>query len=201
MGNTIPGMQPTYPIRTGRLLLRPFIEGDLSDLYSYLSVIGVVRYLYSEPLTEISQARASLERKMAATAIRAPGDNITLAVVLPGPNRVIGEVMLFYSSESHRQGEISYVFNPAFHGHGYATEAAAAMLQLGFEGLHLHRIVAQCDARNAASERVMLRLGMVREAHFRENEFVKGEWTDELVYALLERNWRQRRTQPAPAGG
>ena len=63
------------------------------------------------------------------------------------------------------------------------------MLAIGFDGLGLHRIVGRLDARNRASARVLERLGMRREAHLVENEHVKGEWTDELVYALLAREW------------
>ena len=64
------------------------------------------------------------------------------------------------------------------------------MLRIGFEELGLHRIAGRLDARNEASARVLERLGMRREAHLVENEFVKGEWTDELVYAMLEQEWR-----------
>jgi RimJ/RimL family protein N-acetyltransferase len=39
---------------------------------------------------------------------------------------------------------------------------------------------------------VLERLGMRREAHFVENEFIKGEWADEVVYAMLEDEWRAR---------
>ncbi len=68
---------------------------------------------------------------------------------------------------------------------------------MGFQTLGLHRIVARCDARNVASARVMERLGMRREALLVENEMVKDEWTDELVYALLDREWRHRQAAPA----
>jgi len=88
--------------------------------------------------------------------------------------------------------------HPDHRGHGYATEAAAAMLGLGFEGLGLHRIVGRLDARNDASARVLERLGMRREAHFVENEFVKGEWCDELVYAMLASEWQ---ASPGSQGG
>ena len=72
-----------------------------------------------------------------------------------------------------------------------ATEAAAALLRLGFEGLGLHRIIGRCDGRNRGSAMVMERNGMRREAHLIENEFVKGEWTDELIYANLRREWEK----------
>jgi RimJ/RimL family protein N-acetyltransferase len=67
------------------------------------------------------------------------------------------------------------------------------VLRLGFEDLGLHRIFGRIDGRNTASARVLERLGMRREAHFIQNEIVKGEWTDEVVYALTEDEW------PAPA--
>jgi len=67
------------------------------------------------------------------------------------------------------------------------------MLRLGFDELGLHRIIGRCDARNTASARLMERLGMRQEAHFRENERFKGEWGDELIYAMLAREWTERR--------
>jgi RimJ/RimL family protein N-acetyltransferase len=66
------------------------------------------------------------------------------------------------------------------------------LLRLGFEGLGLHRIVARCDARNTASARVMERNGMRREAHLLQNQFLKGEWIDELIYAILRGDWEAR---------
>ncbi|HYO29274.1 MAG TPA: GNAT family protein, partial [Thermomicrobiales bacterium] len=111
------------------------------------------------------------------------------AVVVRETGTLVGDVMLWWRSAAHRQGEIGYVFHPDHAGRGYATEASRAAHRLGFEDLGLHRIAARCDARNGASARVMERLGMRREAHLRENEFVKGEWCDELVYALLEDEW------------
>jgi RimJ/RimL family protein N-acetyltransferase len=77
------------------------------------------------------------------------------------------------------------MFNPEHHGRGYATEAASAVLDLAFETFGLHRITGSLEARNAASARVLEKLGMRREAHLVENELVKGEWQSEIVYARL----------------
>ncbi len=99
---------------------------------------------------------------------------------------------LFHRSDRDRRGEIGYVVDPRFAGRGLASEGAVALCAMGFEIVGLHRIEAQCDARNVASARVMAKIGMRREAHLRENEFVKGEWTDGLVYALLADEWRGR---------
>jgi RimJ/RimL family protein N-acetyltransferase len=136
---------------------------------------------------------ASVERRRLKVAIDDDNADIVLAATLRETDALIGSFLLRLVSREHRQGEIGYMLNPSHHGHGYATEGAARMLQLGFEWLELHRIVARLDARNDASARLAERLGMRREAHLRENEFVKGEWVDELVYAILRTEWLSRR--------
>lgn len=186
-------LTPAYPIRTERLDLRPFEPGDLAALHSYLSRPDVHRYLYSEPSADEEATRASLAKKLSRTALREPGDIINLAVVVRETGQLVGDVLLRWISAEHRQGEIGYVFHPDHGGRGYATEASREMLRLGFEELKLHRIIGRMDGRNAASARVLERLGMRREAHLRENEWVKGEWTDEVIYAILAREWRAGR--------
>jgi RimJ/RimL family protein N-acetyltransferase len=66
------------------------------------------------------------------------------------------------------------------------------LLRIGFEEAGLHRITANADARNAASVRVMEKIGMRREAHFVQGSFEKGEWVDEVEYAILAAEWRAR---------
>ncbi len=180
-------LRPSEPIRTERLLLRPFTVEDLDAVAAIVGRDDVNRYLYAGPRTR-AEAAAALEQLRANDRIDESHDSLVLAAEHP-EHGVIGYVLLRLTSREHRQGEIGYVVHPDHHGHGYATEAAAVMLRLGFEELDLHRIVAQLDARNAASARVAVRLGMRREAHLRENEFVKGEWADELIFAMLRAEW------------
>lgn len=180
--------EPDYPIRTERLLLRPYAPDDVEALYAYHRLPEVAQYLETD-----ARSRAEVEemvaRRSGSRAFTDEGQAISLAAVLAGPGTLIGDCVLFWHSKEHQGGEIGYIINPEYHGRGLATEVAAAMLRLGFDGLGLHRIMARCDARNVASYRVMERLGMRREAHLRENEYLKGEWTDELVYAILRREW------------
>jgi RimJ/RimL family protein N-acetyltransferase len=176
------------PIRTERLLLRPFQAGDLDALFSYRSREDVARYLYWEAQT-IDQVRKSLEAKIAAIAIREEGDFLALAAVSISTGKVIGDVNLGFASREHALGEIGYIVHPDHHGRGYATEAAEPLLRIAFEELGLHRVFASVEARNAASARVLEKIGMRNEAHLVENEFVRGEWQSGLVYAILEREW------------
>jgi RimJ/RimL family protein N-acetyltransferase len=187
-------LRPDYPIRTTRLALRPFTRADLDALYAFHKLPEVNRFLYTEP-KDRDQVSAMLADKIAATALRGEGQTLSLAAELAGSGQLVGDCSLFWRSEAHRQGEIGFVFHPAHHGRGLATEAASELLRIGFEGLGLHRIYGRCDARNVASARVMERCGMRPEAHLTENEFIKGEWTDELVCAILHREWAAQRPQ------
>jgi RimJ/RimL family protein N-acetyltransferase len=182
-------LRPTYPIETARLLLRPFTPDDFDDLLDIQSRPDVARYLYWRP-REPEEVEQSLAAKMAMTALEDDGDGISLAATLRSTGELVGDASLRWVSREHRQGEIGFIVHPDHQGRRFATEMAVAMLGLGFDGLDLHRIVGRCDARNAASARVMERLGMRREAHLVENELIKGEWTDELVYAMLQTEWR-----------
>jgi len=74
-------------------------------------------------------------------------------------------------------------------GKGYASEAARRVLAFAFEELDAHRVIAFCDAENRASERVMQKLGMRREAHMLQTRLLRGEWRDELLYAILDSEW------------
>ncbi|MFC5750584.1 GNAT family N-acetyltransferase [Actinomadura rugatobispora] len=184
-------LRPGYPIESARLTLRPYDESDLDDLYDIQSRPEVTRYLLFD-VRDRDQVRGSLEERIRSTGLEAEGDTLTLAVTLRDSRRVIGDLMLTWTSREHRQGEIGYIFHPDHGGQGYATEAARVMMRLGFEELGLHRIVGRLNGRNAASARVLERLGMRREAHLRQNQIVKGEWADEVVYAMLEDEWRAR---------
>ena len=187
---------PDYPLQTARLRLRPFRTEDFADLLAIQSLPQVARYLMWEPrgATEVRQV---LDTKIGQWELNAEGETLALAVVLPATGTVIGEVSLRWLSREHRQGEIGYVFHPDHHGHGYAAEAAEVLLRLGFAGLVLHRIIGRCDARNLSSARLLERLGMRREAHFVHNEIFKGEWGDELLYAMLDHEWAGRRQAPS----
>jgi RimJ/RimL family protein N-acetyltransferase len=184
-------LQPSFPIKTSRLMLRPLTADDFDDMHAYYSLPEVARYLYWEPCSP-DETRVQLDRNMRRNAISEERDGLVLGAVWPEVGRLVGQVSLQWTSREHRQGEIGFIINPAFQRKGLASEAAAAMLELGFDGLGLHRIVARTDARNEGSVRVMERLGMRREAHFRHNEIFKGEWGDEVIHALLDDEWRSR---------
>jgi len=175
------------PRGTERLVLRAFRHGDEEDVLEYRSRPDVVRYMPTETL-QATGAAAFIEERAQATQIKADNDRIVLAVEHDG--RVIGDLLVGAGRLADGQAEIGWAFNPAYHGRGLATEAARELLVLAFADLAMHRVFAQLDPRNTASARLCERLGMRREAYFREDMWFKGEWGDTAVYALLAAEWQ-----------
>ncbi|GLW30100.1 GNAT family N-acetyltransferase [Actinoplanes regularis] len=184
-------LRPTYPVKTERLLLRPLTTADAAALLAYRSRPDVCRYVPFHPMTpEVIAER--LRTHWATTALTDEGQHLTLGIEEAGTGRLVGDVILFWHSRLHRGGEIGYMINPEFSGRGYATEAAQAMLKLGFEDLGLHRIIGRIDERNEPSARVLRRLGMRQEARLVHNELFKGEWSTEVDFAMLADEWFAR---------
>ncbi len=182
-------LDPDLPIETERLLLRAFRADDFDAVFAMQSRPDVARFLYWEARTA-DEVRDGLARKITGTAIRAEGDALFVAATLRTTGEVVGDVVLQWTSAAHSTGEIGFIVHPDHQGHGYATEAARPLLALAFETLGLHRVVGRVEPRNVASSRVLEKLGLRREAHLVENEWIKGEWQSELVYAMLDREWR-----------
>jgi RimJ/RimL family protein N-acetyltransferase len=170
------------PLHTERLTLRFMTPADADDIHAYQSREDVCRHLLFAP-----RDRAAVEEKVAqyaqATTLGGEGDYWQLALEHDG--RVIGDLYFTIASAAHQTGEIGWTLHPDHHGHGYMTEAARAVLGLAFSEIELHRVKAQLDARNDASAALCRRLGMRQEAHFLQDDYCKGEWTDTLVFGLL----------------
>lgn len=182
-------LYPDYPLRTDRLILRPFTRGDVDAVHAYRRREDVARYLFDVALSR-EECALAVQQRIGQVALEAEGDKIILGVELAENGALIGEVSLIWRSVDARQGEVGWIFDPHYQGRGYATEAARAMLDLAFGPGDMHRIAARCDVRNDSSWRLMERLGMRREAHFREHAIFKGRWDEEFLYAILRREWR-----------
>jgi RimJ/RimL family protein N-acetyltransferase len=178
-----------WPVRTDRLLIRPVTPDDLEATWQIRRLEPVARWMGSAPQTRDEYGGTFLDPARLAT---------TLVFELDG--RVIGDLMLEVQDmwsqtevEAQAKGvqaEIGWTLDPAFGGHGYATEAAAALLRICFEQLGLRRVIALCFADNEASWRLMERLGMRRETHAVQDSLHRSRgWLDGYGYALLADEW------------
>lgn len=183
-------LAPTYPIETERLLLRPLTPADVDAVHAYQSLEEVCAYVPYTPRSREEVARRLSDPNVTRAELDTEGQYLFLAIVPKETGAVVGDVLLAWHSAEHRSGEIGYQLHPDHWGRGYATEAAAAALALGFGDLGLHRITARIDADNPASAAVLRRLGMRQEAVLVENEWFKGRWSTEIDFAMLEHEWR-----------
>lgn len=178
---------PRPTLRTSRLLLRAFSPADGDALHAYLGDPEVVRF---EPYDPFSREASHAE------ATRRAGDPDFWAVVLDGPEpTLVGNLWLHPRTPEAHTWELGYVFGRQWWGRGLATEACRAVLD-HVVAAGTHRIEARCDPRNAASWRLLERLGMRREGHlhqaasFRRDANGDPIWHDTYIYAVLAEEWR-----------
>ena len=178
------------PITTERLELRNFTAADLDALAAYYTSPDVQRYLDLRA-RDRSECRQALDSFCRQVALNRPGDSLTFAIERSEDNVLIGHVALHWYDATASQAELRFVMNPKYRRKGYATEAVRAALDLGFERFRFHRVFSRCDARYQASARMLKKLAMRLEAHYREHALFQGEWDEELHFAVLNREWRR----------
>lgn len=172
-------------LRTDRLILRRPEPEDLSNLFRLLSDPS-----FAGAVPEIPRAEAEIREylEIERSADKPEQDKcFNLLLERQQDNSVLGLVTLVL--RKHRQGEIGYALHRDYRDCGYASEAARAFMDYAFTKLELHRIYAEARVDNTASWKVMERLGMKREAHFREIVCEGGHWRDLVIYAVLADEW------------
>jgi len=186
------GATTTAPemIRTDRLVLRTYRPGDHRDLLTFYGRSDVCRYLLNDPW-DLAEAREAVQSRICRRDLAAGA----VALVVESDGMVVGSVSAWLveesgcTAETAHTAEVGWAFSPDFGGRGFATEAVTALIDLVFATPRLRRVVAQMDARNESSARLARRIGMRREAHFRQNAWIKNEWTDTVVFAMLRSEW------------
>jgi [ribosomal protein S5]-alanine N-acetyltransferase len=178
---------PIPTLHTARLCLRPFTGEDADALFALHTTATVMRYWDAPPWTERERAERFIAtcRQMAEE-----GSGARLAVEHASDGAFIGWCAVNRWNPDYRSASLGYCFDDGAWGHGYATEAASALLQWAFDILDLNRVQAETDTRNAASARVLEKLNFMREGTLREDCVVSGEVSDSWVYGLIRREWR-----------
>ena len=173
-------------IETERLRIRRLRDDDLDTLVAYRDLPEVAWMQLWEHYTA-EEARELINDCKVLEPFTA-GSWFQFGVALKDGDKLIGD-LYFKLDEMGKQAEIGYTFAPEFQGQGFATEALKALFHHAFTVVGLHRIWGITDPRNLPSIKLMKRVGMRTEAHHKEDLWFKGEWADDVVFAILEREW------------
>lgn len=177
---------PTPTLHTARLRLRPFTDDDADQLFTLQSDAEVLRYWDAPPWTDPARAPQFIAR---CRQMAEEGTGARPAVELAEDGRFLGWVTFTDWNPDFRSASLGYVLTRAAWGHGYATEAARAVLTWAYDALDLNRVQAEADTRNRASARVLEKLGFMHEGTLREDCVVDGVVSDSWVYGLLRSQW------------
>jgi [ribosomal protein S5]-alanine N-acetyltransferase len=176
-----------YPVRLvgPRVTLREFVVDDVDQVLALVGDDQVTRWLSFD-----SRSRRQAVDMVAGIVERAqlnPRTEYYLAVTVADATNIIGFVRL--GLDGAQAAKLGYAIRADHWGHGYATSAARAMLDFGFDSLSLHRISAAIGPDNAASIGVVEHLGFHYEGRIRDHVFTNGAWRDSLLYSTLADEW------------
>ena len=174
-------------LETERLILRDFIKDDWQRVLEYQSDPLYLRYY--EWTERTPQAAQEFVGWFLDHQKQNPRIKFQLAVTLKSNHLLIGNCGIRLEKAGALQADIGYELDPKHWNHGYATEAAHAILDFGFSRFGLHRVWSWCVADNTGSAHVWEKLGMKLEGRLREKEYFKGRYWDALIYAVLEAEW------------
>jgi RimJ/RimL family protein N-acetyltransferase len=172
-----------------RLILRRFRRGDAAAFAAYRTVPEVAAFQSWDAPYSLEQAEQFV-RGLETADPDTPGAWFQLAATARQDGTLVGDCGASVALGDPRQVEIGFTIAPEHQGNGYATEAVRRLVDYWFRDRGKHRVTASCDARNIASARVLRRAGFRQEGHLRESTWAKGEWTDDLLFAVLKRDWR-----------
>ena len=175
-------------LRTQRLIIRPMKTSDSYDMYEYACREDVTEFLLWSPHPSVGYTREYLAY---IEARYARGEFFDWAVTLEDSGKMIGTVGFTKIYPSNNSAEIGYVLNPEYHNQGIGYEAAKRIVDFGFEELSLHRIEARFMKENAASRKLMEKLGMSFEGYSRESMLVKGQYRTIGTCSILRDEWEQ----------
>lgn len=177
---------PFPVLASERLLFRAIRDTDVPEIFALRSNPELMQYIPRPLITTLEEAKAHL--KMIQDKIEA-NEGINWAMTEKGKDKLISLIGFYRTENENYRSEIGYMLLPEYQNKGYITEAIQTLLQYGFNTMGLHSVEAIIDPRNLASEKVLLKNGFVKEAHFHENCFFNGEYLDSVHYSILKRNF------------
>jgi RimJ/RimL family protein N-acetyltransferase len=171
---------------TARLQIDALRPADAEALFAYRADPVVARFQGWCP-ADLAEVRGFIE---AQSSEPIPVGWFQRAIRLRDEDGLIGDLGLNLPEDAEGSVEFGVSIAPAHQGKGYASEAVRAVFEQVFGPFGRHRIHASVDPRNLACMALLRGLGMRQEAHHRESLWLQGEWVDDVIFALLAREWQ-----------
>lgn len=175
------------PLTTSRLTLRRLEPTDAAAVHAYRSLPEVSQFQSWEPATPAEVV--ALVEGMPAENPLTPGAWFQIAITTRDRGNLVGDCGLHPREDDPRQVEIGITVAPTWQGQGFATETLRAMLRYLFTQTDTHRVFCSVDPRNEPSRKLLQKLGLRQEAHLIESLWIKGQWVDDIILAMLKREW------------
>ncbi|MCV9929140.1 GNAT family N-acetyltransferase [Flavobacterium sp. LS1R49] len=175
---------PFPELETERLLIRRVTNKDINEIITLRSNPETMKYI---PRPLIKTDEQALEHIALIDSNIETNEGINWGITLKGNPKVIGLIGYYRLKPEHYRAEIGYMLLPEFHGKGIIPEAVKTVINYGFNDMKLHSIEAVIDPDNFASERVLQKIGFIKEAHFKESEYYEGRFLDKVIYSLINK--------------
>jgi [ribosomal protein S5]-alanine N-acetyltransferase len=169
-------------LTTSRLVLREVTQEDAPEVFAFRSDAQAMKYIGKPAATSINDAKELIQKFIDGLA---SNEAITWGITLSGDPKVVGTIGFWRMNKDHYRAEVGYMLHPDHWNKGIISEALSEVIRFGFEKLNFHSIEANLTPENSGSVRVLEKAGFKKEAHFRENYFFNGVFSDTAVYSIL----------------
>jgi [ribosomal protein S5]-alanine N-acetyltransferase len=182
------------PVLEGRnVMLRTLRPSDAAVLHSLLTAPEVVRFVSTPP-----SSVEAFERFIVKANRQRSGKYICYAVTLKGSDTAIGMFQIRETEPNFEAAEWGFALGSAFWGTGIFAESAQLILQFVFLTLGVHRLEARAAVRNGRGGRALQKMGAVQEGVLRKSFKCKGEYLDQVLYAIVKDDWSASLQLAAP---
>lgn len=175
-------------LETKRLTIRPISLSDKNEIFEYRCDKEINKYQGWVPKT-IEDVEVFIGK--ISKQINEPETWFQFVIIEKETQKIVGDLGIHFSDIQNKQAEIGCTLNKDFQNKGYATESVRKVIDYLFKDLNKHRIITSIDPDNKNSIRLVERVGFRKEAHFVESLFINGKWVDDIIYALIEKDWEK----------
>lgn len=175
-------------LETERLIIRPISLNDKNEIFEYRSDAETNKYQGWIPknIDDVETFIGKISKN-----IDEPETWFQFVIIKRENHKIIGDLGIHFYDFDNKQVEIGCTLNKNFQNKGYATESLKKVIDFLFNELKKHRIISSIDPENKSSIRLVERIGFRKEAHFVKSLFLNGKWVDDLIFALIEKDWEK----------